>query len=153
MIIVFILIAIIVGVAGTYIYKKTNFETLGMVLQFGGASVGVLSFLIGVVFLPFATSTKTIDEKIKMYQEENTKIEMQIAESVKNYQQYETDIIEDVTKENVMALVTLYPELKANELIAKQIEVYVENNTQIKYLKDDKIDINLIKWWLYFGGD
>lgn len=153
MIIVFILVSIIVGVAGTYIYRKTNFETLGMVLQFGGASVGVLSFLVGVILLPFASATKTIDAKIEMYQEENTKIEMQIAESVKNYQQYETDIIEDVTKENAITLVTLYPELKADELIIKQIEVYVENNTQIKYLKEDKINLNLIKWWLYFGGD
>lgn len=34
----------------------------------------------------------------------------------------------------------------------KEIDVYVKNNNKIKSLKEDKINYNADKWWLYFGG-
>ena len=45
----------------------------------------------------------------------------------------------------------MYPELKSDNLVTKQIELYVENNKQIKKLKSEKLDYNLMAWWLYFG--
>jgi hypothetical protein len=44
------------------------------------------------------------------------------------------------------------PKLKSNELVVKEIDVYVKNNNKIKSLKEDKINYNADKWWLYFGG-
>lgn len=95
-----------------------------------------------------------LDDKIAMYQEENEKIESQIAEVVTQYQKYENDIFTDVAKNNqdAMFLVTLYPELKADTLVAKQIEIYTNNNQKIKELKEQKLYGKVYKWWLYFGG-
>lgn len=33
----------------------------------------------------------------------------------------------------------------------KEIEVYIENNAKIKQLKEEKINLAIKKWWLYFG--
>ena len=46
----------------------------------------------------------------------------------------------------------MYPELKSDKLVEEQISVYEENNKKIRELKEDKIDLKVKKWWLYFGG-
>ena len=93
-----------------------------------------------------------IDSKITMYQEENTKIEQQVANVVAQYQQYETKTFTTIAPENSMTLITLYPELKSDKLVQKQINVYVENNKKIKSLKEKQINGKVLRWWLYFGG-
>ena len=35
----------------------------------------------------------------------------------------------------------------------KQMDIYAENNTKIKELREELIDINSSRWWLYFGGN
>ena len=87
-----------------------------------------------------------------MYEEENAKIEAQIAETVSQYQQYEKDIFTEVSPETSIQLVSMYPELKSDTLVKKQIETYVENNNIIKELKAEKINGKVCRWWLYFGG-
>ena len=79
-------------------------------------------------------------------------IEEQIAETVKKYQQYETDIFTEVASDSAITLVALYPELKADTLVQSQIDVYIKNNEKIKSLKEDKINGTINKWWLYFGS-
>lgn len=51
-----------------------------------------------------------------------------------------------------MTLITLYPELKSDKLVQKQINIYVDNNKKIKILKEKQINGKVLKWWLYFGG-
>lgn len=92
-----------------------------------------------------------IDAKIEMYTEENIKIETQIADTVQKYMEYETGIFTEVSPDSAMTLVALYPELKADALVSRQIDVYVENNNIIKELKADKINGSVLRWWLYFG--
>ena len=79
-------------------------------------------------------------------------IEEQISAVVKQYQEYETGIFANAKTESSVTLVALYPDLKADALVKKQIEVYLENNEKIKELKEKKINGNVIRWWLYFGG-
>ena len=86
-----------------------------------------------------------------MYEEENTKIEQQIADVVTQYQEYEAGIFTEVAPESAMTLVALYPELKSDTLVQSQIEVYADNNKQIKELKCKAINTSIIRWWLYFG--
>ena len=61
------------------------------------------------------------------------------------------NIISEVKPESAMQLITVYPDLKADELVKSQINVYIENNNKIKELKEEKINIPTAKWWLYFG--
>lgn len=119
-------------------------------LDIGGifAIICVLAIVCVGVLL---SNSITIDDKINLYKTENTTIETQIEETVKEYKNYEQNTFEKI-KGNVSALITLYPELKSDELVKKQIDTYVKNNNKIKSLKEEKIDMKIYKWWLYFGG-
>ena len=88
--------------------------------------------------------------KITMYQEENKAIDEQVTAAVNSYKEYEKEVINN-TGEMATVLVR-FPELKSNELVNKQIEVYVTNNDKIKNLKLEKIDNQVYRWWLYFGN-
>lgn len=92
-----------------------------------------------------------IDEKIAMYQKENTKIENQMDVLVSQYMKFETDTYGELKNESSITLVSLYPDLKSDELVKKQIEVYESNNKEIREMKEKKIDLKVLKWWLYFG--
>lgn len=90
-------------------------------------------------------------QKIAMYQKENTKIENQMDILVSQYMKFETDTYGELKNESSITLVSLYPDLKSDELVKKQIEVYESNNKEIREMKEKKIDLKVLKWWLYFG--
>lgn len=116
-----------------------------------GVGIVIITLLIGFL-LGFACSTeKAIDEKIAMYEYENARIESVVVEVVSKFVAYETQTFSNAPQEMVLT-VSMYPELKSNELVAEQIRIYVENNNAIKALKVEKIDITTAKWWLYFGN-
>ena len=109
--------------------------------------------LVIAIFLGISVSNgRIIDEKIAMYQEENNKIEKQIDTLVSNYMNYESDTYEKIKSESSITLVSMYPELKSDKLVEEQISVYEENNKKIREFKEDKINLKVKKWWLYFGG-
>ena len=127
--------------------------------MFGHDDIGFLSGLcffalfVIAIFLGISVSTgRIIDEKIAMYQEENNKIEKQIDTLVSNYMNYESNTYEKIKSESSITLVSMYPELKSDKLVEEQISVYEENNKKIRELKEDKINLKVKKWWLYFGG-
>lgn len=122
----------------------------------GVCAVSAVLLFIEVIAAALLTVTvanlSVIDDRIAMYQEENSKIERQIADIVEQYQKYETDIFMDVAPDTAVTLVALYPELKSDTLVQSQIEVYTENNKMIKSLRDQQIKGDVSRWWLYFGG-
>lgn len=86
-----------------------------------------------------------------MYQKENTKIENQMDVLVSQYMKFEMDTYGELKNESSITLVSLYPDLKSDELVKKQIDVYESNNKEIREMKEKKIDLKVLKWWLYFG--
>lgn len=122
----------------------------------GSAVIGLLAlvFTLGAIAVCWfgCVNERTLDDRIAMYEEENQEIETQIAECVEEYMAYEEGVFEGVSSESAITLVSLYPELKADTLVQKQIEIYVANNEKIKELKEEKITVKNKKWWLYFGG-
>jgi hypothetical protein len=118
-----------------------------------GVPAGLIALiaLVGALILTVDCSmARNIDEKIGMYQQENTVIEEQIQSAVTSYMSFEEKTFTDVVKSPIV-LATMFPELKSDTLVAKQIEVYIANNDKIKELKLEKIDYNVKRWWLYFG--
>ncbi len=116
--------------------------------------LGIVSviFFIWVFRLAITVGTgHTIDNKIAMYEEENESIEKSIDITVKSYMDYEASTYKEIKDKEAINLVALFPELKSDTLVQKQIEVYVENNDKIKELKEEKIDLSKAKWKLYFG--
>ena len=112
-----------------------------------------LYFVISICLLSTEVATEiTIDNKILMYQEENANIERDIDKIVKQYLEHENTTFTNLkTEESLITLVTLFPELKSDTLVQQQIEIYTNNNAQIKMLKEQKINIITKKWLLYFG--
>lgn len=111
-----------------------------------------IGFLVLTVISGFkVVNGMVIDPKIAMYQEENKTIETQMDILVEKYMDYESETLGELKGESSVTLVSLYPELKADELVKQQVEVYTSNNKTIKELKEKKINLSTWKWWLYFG--
>lgn len=108
----------------------------------------VISIFVGIGVV----NGRTLDSKIAMYTEENENIETEMNSLVEQYMNYESGTYGELKGESSITLVSLYPELKADTLVTKQIEVYIANNEKIKNLKEKKINLSVKKWWLYFGG-
>jgi len=117
----------------------------------GAIGLGILDVIVIVFSVAYMISGILATPKIEMYEEENTKIEEQIDTLVKQYMEYEGKTLTEFKSESSITLVSLYPELKSDNLVSKQIEVYIENNNKIKQLKEDKINMKIGKWLLYFG--
>ncbi len=155
MILVILVLAIITWVVGHIVYDKSSNETVygpAEVVWNLGMIISIICLIAISILIFLVSGSFVIDEKIAMYQEENAKIEEQIAAVVEQYQQYETDIFQSVAPESAVTLVAMYPELKSDSLVQTQIEVYMDNNEIIKQLKTEKIDASVLRWWLYFGG-
>lgn len=150
MTIVLFIFSILILLFGAWLISKECDMLGGTCCTFGGFGLFV-SIILLVWFAVCLSGAQTVDEKIAMYTEENEKIELQIAEAVEGYQEYESGVFEKVKPESAITLVTVYPELKADTLVQKQIEVYLSNNEKIKELKTTKIEEKIYRWWLYFG--
>ena len=146
-------ICILMIVGGFILDDKFDFnEDVSIGLAAAGFLFGGISLVAIIILGIDVKSLSVIDDRIVMYEEENARIEQQIADVVEQYQKYETDIFMEVAPESAVTMVSLYPELKSDSLVQAQIEVYTENNKTIKDLRDQKIKGNVYRWWLYFGG-
>lgn len=150
-----IFIAMIVGGA-IMVHCSDRDEPLeigGVVMIFIGAIATVVVLIASLIQINLLVEISTIDERIAMYEKQNAEIEEQIETVVKEYQEYESGIMIEVgNKESYITLVSLYPELKADTLVNKQIEVYLNNNQTIASLKNQRLNERIYRWWLYFGS-
>ena len=155
MLILLFTIFLILAAVGYVLYKKYEFSyneelsDLGFCIFYFSLCAEII-----VVFFIFCTLFdisyyQIIDKKISMYQIENKNIEEQVTEVVNEYKDYEQETIKNVGQ--MSSILIKIPELKSNELVSKQIQVYMDNNNKIKKLKEEKIDIKISEWWLYFG--
>lgn len=112
-------------------------------------ALAVLFCLIGI---PGTIDSRYTDQKIQMYQEENEKIEEDVSVIITQYMKHENETFNMSKIKSSTVLIQMYPELKSNELVSKQIDIYNENNKKIKKLKLEKIKNQKAKFYLYFGG-
>lgn len=151
MLIVFCVILIILIAIGLTINEFVN-TPVGSFLSFIFSVSLVICIIVGIYMMDDIAEGKVIDEKIAVYEQENEKIETAIDVLVKEYMTQEEKImIKTANKESLITLVQLYPDLKSNDLVKKQMDIYVNNNKKIKKLKTKKLNISKTKWWLYLG--
>lgn len=154
MLTLFLIIFIIGSIIGIILYERdcncdNEFIFGGISLVSGICALVLLiiiTFLIRDIF-----DGVTIDERIALYEEQNSKIESQISTLVEGYMDYESNTFDKLKDEDVIALISLYPELKADTLVSNQCELYIENNKNIIKLKEDKIRLRPKKFLVYFG--
>lgn len=111
-----------------------------------------LAVLFCFLGIPGTIDNRYTDQKIQMYQEENEKIEEDVNVIITQYMEHENETFDMSKIESSTVLIQMYPELKSNELVSKQIDIYNENNKKIKKLKLEKIKNQKAKFYLYFGG-
>lgn len=111
-----------------------------------------LAVLFCFLGIPGTIDSRYTDQKIQMYQEENEKIEDDVSIIITQYMEHENETFDMSKIESSTVLIQMYPELKSNELVSKQIDIYNENNKKIKKLKLEKIKNQKAKFYLYFGG-
>lgn len=119
-----------------------------------GAFFGLLTIasIVGLVICTHKlVSYRVIDEKIKLYQTQNKNIEEKIELVVKEYKDFEKDTFTNLKADSYITLVNLYPELKSDEMVKRQIDLYENNNNKITSLKEEKINRTIYRWWVYFG--
>lgn len=148
-----ICLVLVIGWTILYVLCDGDFDSPGFVFPiflYGGALLATIitSIVLGVA----VSSEKALFKKIEIYSEENTRLERSIDDIVKNYLLYETDVYEQFKNDDSTVLIQLFPELKANELVMKQMEIIQANNDQIKELNSQIADLSTSKWWLYFGN-
>ena len=118
-------------------------------------SVGGVLLIVEIIALLIFThkliSFRVIDDKIELYKKQNKNIEEKIELVVKEYKDFEKDTFINLKADSYITLVNLYPELKSDEMVKRQIDLYEKNNKKITSLKEEKINKTIYRWWVYFG--
>lgn len=151
MIIVLIILTIL-AIGLFFISDETYNDGIYIISGVGVILLGIIDVVVVIAIIIIYATGITAKDKIKMYQEENKIIENQIDVLVKNYMEYEGTTLKEFKSESSITLVSIYPNLKSDELVKTQIKTYTENNKKIKELKEQEIDLKIGKWLLYFGG-
>lgn len=104
-----------------------------------------------IILLHSLIALRIIDERINLYSNQNKEIEQKVETTIKQYMEYENKTFVQLKPEEYVNLINLYPELKSDELLQKEIKLYIKNNNEILDLKQEKLNGTIYKWWLYFG--
>ena len=156
MIFVLMAISVVLLIVGIFICFISDYseglEVTGSLLSIFSFVDIIASIIAAIIIGVTVSSEKALNGKIEIYLEENTRLEQSVDSIVKNYLLYETDVYEQFKNDESTVLIQLFPELKANELVMKQMEIIQTNNNQIKELNSQIADLSTAKWWLYFGG-
>lgn len=150
--IILLAVLCILAVIVARISYYNDYDGLMAVSLTGAIAIGIVEIITIFSIIPIMVNGITASEKIKMYQTENKKIENQIGELVKGYMDYESETYKNFKNESSITMVNLYPDLKSNELVQKQMNIYLTNNDKIKELNEKEIDTKIGKWLLYFGN-
>ena len=123
----------------------------------GALLTGFIAFglLISVVYQSYQVFCRanTIQTQIEMYEEENSKIEEKINTVVQDYLEHEKETYKDIKPENVIAALSMFPELNSSELVKKEIEIYQSNEIKLIELKEEQITgIPMARYLLNFGN-
>lgn len=124
MLIVLLIISILITIGGFVILLKSfDLEEIGGFISIFGIIASIVVIVWITVDVSQIVGLKTVDQRITMYEEENRKIEQDVATIVKDYMNYEQNTYKMATEEidssSLLILTELYPELKANELVKK----------------------------------
>lgn len=154
MLIIILLLGIVLIVSGVLIFKFSELEYdngFGWVCSVVGVIWCICVFALFITDICNLAESRIIDAKIEMYVEENTNIETNVTTAVEKYLEHEFNTFDSLQGEDIQTLLVVYPEINSNELVKRQVEIFVENNNKIKELKEQKLNIEVWKWWVYFG--
>jgi alanine dehydrogenase len=117
-----------------------------------GGTIGVPSLVVlllagGV----YNYDSSTIDSRLAVLEEQNTTVLTQVEPLVQQALNYESSTYKDLKLDvnKLIIFAQMYPELKANSFLNKQIDIILHNQEEIKQLKLDKATLNAYHFWLW----
>lgn len=152
MLIVLLAVFVALIVFSFHLYNRCDAEMVSEAIGIISAIVSAIIIVVMVVLGIKISKAPIMDDKIALYEETNAEIDEQIADMVTQYKDYEAGTLADLKTDSAITLVNLYPELKSDELVQSQMDVYISNKKQIMSLKEEKLSMKPRRWWLYFGG-
>lgn len=99
----------------------------------------------------YNNTASTAESRLTVLQEQNEMVLTQITPVIEQYVQYESGTLKELklTPEKVIAMGTIYPELKADDFYKAQINIIVSNQKEIKDIKMDLASLNAYHLWLW----
>lgn len=152
MTLVIFIVSVIIFIAGIVIFSKTDNEIVWASNWISGI-ITCVSFIAMVCLFSSAIYSAPIKDKIEMYETSNTQIDAEIDSVVNNYMAYEKETFKELQPNSGKELVQLFPELKSDAIVQKQLETYYDNQKKVRELKEEELAARYIRWWLYFGWD
>ena len=129
--------------------REANFE-LNTMMMIGGI-IASISLIFSLILINELATARTIDERLELYTAENTAIQLEVSRIVENFTQYERDIFESMRNDSPVILLGIFPELRADELVSRRLNTYIENNDRIRALREEQVNASNLRWWLFFG--
>ena len=131
------------------IIGMTQYEDVLSALGVGIFSVFLFATVIAVGVYNYDKST--IDNRLAVLEEQNQVVLSQIEPLVQQALEYESNTYKDfkLDASKIIAFTQLYPDLKANSFLNKQIDIILANQEEIKQLKLDKATLNAYHFWLW----
>lgn len=122
------------------------------VLSAIGAGIFIVFLFVTAIAVGVYNYDKTtIDNRLVVLEEQNKVVLSQIEPIVQHALEYESNTYKDfkLDADKLIAFTQLYPDLKANDFLNKQIDVILANQQEIKKLKLDKASLNAYHFWLW----
>ena len=151
MLTIFFIIGIILIILGV-VFKRINGWDEAQEMAFIMPGILLLLTIIPITIgLVLITGESRIDAQIEVCEQENQKFESAINIVVKDYLDHEQITYSEMTNDIATTWVSILPELQSNEVIIKQMNIIQENNAAIRNLKNDKINLGIWRFLIYFG--
>ena len=155
MLIVLFVISVLLIILGIYLaVTNSSLEDVGIASGVVGFLICVIVSITSLVAITKVVSANTVQKKIVLYETENEAIEQEVKTIIDAYIEYEEGVYGSINIDdyngNLLLLTQLYPELKASTLIQTQLDLHMNNTTEIKKLKEQLLNIDVWAWWLYF---
>ena len=117
-----------------------------------GASIIVVFLFVTAIVVGFYNYDKTtINSRLVVLEEQNQVVLSQIEPLVQQALEYESNTYKDFKLDaaKIIAFTQLYPDLKANNFLNKQIDIILANQEEIKQLKLSKATLNAYHFQLW----
>ena len=145
---IFVGIAVVLIVVGFFTPESDD----GIIL-----SIGCTVFIALVIVLCIALQCRhsTIHNntaQIAVLEENNTELLNEIQPVIERYLNYEQGTLASMKPEaSTLIAYAVYPELKGNEFVARQLDIIEKNNNEIKERKLKLASLESYRVWLFMG--
>ena len=118
---------------------------------FAPSALVVVALITFAALFSWNTTHSTAVKQISVLEERKVDIIASLDPVVDKYLGYETDTVKALRVSDLKVAVQLYPELKGNEFVMKQLDTLNDIESQITKLKLDMASLNAYKLLIFLG--